>query len=74
MYFFLNEACRLRDKAVVPLLGPFAAAVFHVLNAAEFGRKDTIMPAYKQPNSSLGCMAGAFLLFRGSLLPPHFIA
>jgi len=27
LYYFFNEACRLRNKAVVSLLGPFAAAV-----------------------------------------------
>ena len=26
LYYFVNEACRLRDKTVVPLLGPFLAA------------------------------------------------
>ena len=74
LYYFFNEACRLRNKAVLPLLGPFAAAVGAILGGAECDRADTIMPAYKQPDSPLGCMAGAFLLFRGSLMPPHSIA
>ena len=76
MYYFFNEACRLRNKAVVSLLGPFAAAVGIILNGnAEKKRPDTIKGGYSHPNkSSLGCMAGAFLLFRGCLLPPHAIA
>ena len=76
LYYFFNEACRLRNKAVVSLLGPFAAAVGIILNGnAEKKRPDTIKGGYSHPNkSSLGCMAGAFLLFRGCLLPPHAIA
>ena len=43
LYFFFNEACRLRNKAVVPLLGPFASAVGMILaGAAEFFRPDKI--------------------------------
>jgi hypothetical protein len=74
LYYFFNEACRLRNKAVLPLLGPFAAAVGAILLGAEWTRADTIKRGYKQPDSPLGCMAGAFLLFRGSLMPPHSIA
>ena len=43
LYFFFNEACRLRTKAVLPLLGPFAAAVGAILSGAECERADTIM-------------------------------
>ena len=43
LYFFFNEACRLRNKAVVPLLGPFASAVGLILNGfAEYFRPDKI--------------------------------
>ena len=43
MYYFVNEACRLRNKAVVPLLGPFAAAIAIILNGmAEGERPDKI--------------------------------
>ena len=75
LYYFFNEACRLRNKAVVSLLGPFAAAVGIILNgSAEEKRPDTIKRRSLQHGSPLGCMAGAFLLFRGCLLPPHAIA
>ena len=75
LYYFFNEACRLRNKAVIPLLGPFAAAVAAILEgSAERGRPDKITLGKDQPNSPLGCMAGAFLLFRGALMPPHAIA
>ena len=76
MYYFVNEACRLRNKAVVPLLGPFAAAIAIILNGvAEAERPDKIGVGYKLKNNSpLGVMSGAFLLFRGSLMPPHAIA
>ena len=75
MYFFLNEACRLRNQNVVPLLGPFAAAVATILDgSAERGRPDTIKRGFNIDNSPLGFMAGAFLLFRGALLPPHAVA
>jgi hypothetical protein len=43
LYYFFNEACRLRNKAVLPLLGPFAAAVGAILQGAEYTRADTIM-------------------------------
>jgi len=56
------------------LLGPFAAAVGAILIEAEYSRADTIKRGLDQPDSPLGCMAGAFLLFRGSLMPPHSIA
>ena len=76
MYYFVNEACRLRNKAVVPLLGPFAAAIAIILNGrAEGERPDKIGVGYNlEDNSPLGVMSGAFLLFRGSLMPPHAIA
>ena len=31
LYFALNDACRKRDKLVLPMLGPFAKALFEVL-------------------------------------------
>ena len=75
LYFFLNEACRLRNQNVVPLLGPFAAAVAIILDGrAEDRRPDKIEYGRDIDNSPLGCMAGAFLLFRGALLPPHAVA
>ena len=43
LYFFLNDACRLRNQSVVPLLGPFAAAIAIILGGvAEGKRPDTI--------------------------------
>ena len=67
LYYFVNEACRLRDKTVVPLLGPFLAAIAIILNGmAEGERPDKIGVGIRlEDNSPLGCMSGAFLLFRG---------
>jgi len=67
LYYFVNEACRLRNKTVVPLLGPFVAAVAIILDGlAEGKRPDKIgVGLYLEDNSPLGCMSGAFLLFRG---------
>ena len=43
LYYFVNEACRLRDKTVVPLLGPFLAAIAIILDGyAEGERPDKI--------------------------------
>ena len=43
LYFFLNQACRLRDYKVVRLLGPFAAAIGAILGGiSEDKRPDTI--------------------------------
>ena len=76
LYYFFNEACRLRNKAVVPLLGPFAAAVAIILDGwGEAKRPDKVKVGWNlEKTSPLGCMDGAFLLFRGSLMPPHAIA
>ena len=61
---------------MVPLLGPFAAAVAIILDGwGEAKRPDKVDVGWNlRRNSPLGCMAGAFLLFRGSLMPPHAIA
>ena len=42
LYYMLNRACRNRDNALLPLLGPFAKAIAQVLNGAEFYRNDKI--------------------------------
>ena len=64
LYYFVNEACRLRNKTVVPLLGPFVAAVAIILDGrSEAERPDKIKTFNRY--SPLGCMSGAFLLFRG---------
>ena len=40
LYFALNDACRKRDKILLPMLGPFAYALWHVLDWPEKNRKD----------------------------------
>jgi len=67
LYYFVNEACRLRDKTVVPLLGPFLAAIAIILDGkAEGQRPDKReVGCDLEDDSPLGCMSGAFLLFRG---------
>ena len=39
-YFHLNDACRTKNKALLPMLGPFAYAIHQVLLAAEENRGD----------------------------------
>ena len=39
LYYFVNEACRLRDKTVVPLLGPFLAAIAIILDGNAEGKR-----------------------------------
>ena len=39
-YFHLNDACRTKNKALLPMLGPFANAVAYVLAGAESFRGD----------------------------------
>ena len=41
LYFALNDACRKRDKLLLPMLGPFAYALYMVLLGAEYNREDT---------------------------------
>ena len=40
LYFYLNDACRTKNKALLPMLGPFACAVWQVLSGAERNRGD----------------------------------
>ena len=40
LYFFLNDAIRTMNKALLPMLGPFAKAIYLVLLGAERGRVD----------------------------------
>jgi len=64
LYYFVNEACRLRNKTVVPLLGPFVAAVAIILDGYAEGQRPDKIETFRR-DSPLGCMSGAFLLFRG---------
>ena len=43
LYFYLNDACRTKNKALLPMLGPFACAIWQVLAGAEYGREDKFM-------------------------------
>ena len=40
LYFYLNDACRTKNKALLPMLGPFAYALWQVLRYAERERGD----------------------------------
>ena len=40
LYFYLNDACRTKNKALLPMLGPFAYAGYEVLYGAEENRGD----------------------------------
>ena len=67
LYFHFNNACRLRDWKLLPLLGPFAAATANILDgAAEAFRGDGFKRGAAIRNSPLNTMAGAFIVFRGS--------
>jgi len=40
LYFYLNDAIRTMNKALLPMLGPFASAIYLVLRGAEENRGD----------------------------------
>lgn len=39
-YFALNDACRKKDKRLLPMLGPFATALMDILTYTEAERDD----------------------------------
>ena len=62
------------------MLGPFAAALRWVLNAAEDFREDGLDKGMDlhglkgEKNHPLGYMSGSMLVFRGALLPANTVA
>ena len=80
LYFALNDACRKKDKLLLPMLGPFAQALYWVLEGTERGRKDRFTKGEllhnprKDIHHPLGYMSGCKLVFRGALLPPNILS
>jgi len=68
-YFHLNQACRSLDQTLLQFLGPFARALFSVLNWAERRRADALKRGYRITDKrGLGTLCGSFLVFRGASL------
>ena len=78
--FALNDACRKRDKLLLPMLGPFARALYAVLEWAEREREDAFTKGkdlhdpWEDIHHPLGFMSGCKLVFRGALLPPNILS
>ena len=77
LYFHFNTACRDRNNALLPLLGPFAKATGVILEGvAERDRGDGFKiggDIDRYGFEPLGKMAGAFVVFRGAQLPLHVV-
>ena len=79
-YFHLNDACRTKNKTLLPMLGPFAYAIYKVLLGAERRRGDAMKTGWElhgwdgEKEHALGWMSGSVLVFRGALLPSSTIA
>ena len=76
LYFHFNTACRERNNALLPLLGPFAKATGVILDGwAEEERGDGFNCGIDIDwgEGPLGKMAGAFVVFRGAQLPLHVV-
>lgn len=85
-YYYLNKACRQLDSTLLPLLGPFAAAILFVLRGTtEYFREDSIKSGFMLHNPEslyskgkgnthpLGYLCSTFLVFRGVSLNPETI-
>ena len=73
LYFHFNTACRDRNNALLPLLGPFAKATGVILQGyAERLRGDGFKRGL-DIGGPLKTMAGAFVVFRGAQLPLHVV-
>lgn len=71
-YFHLNEASRRQDRTLLPMLGPFARAIHHILNGADhyksqqqLERGDQLHRPDLNLRAPLGFMCRSFVLFRG---------
>lgn len=67
-YYYVNRACVLKDRSLLKQLGPYATAIYFMLQTAESERKDTIRGGRvidKWGSSNLGWFAGSFIIFRG---------
>ena len=68
-YFHLNTACRNKDADLLPMLGPFADALFYVVADAEDEREDKLETGVDfEDNHPLGTFCRSFLVFRGASL------
>lgn len=78
-YFHLNEASRKKDQQLLPFLGPFACALYQILEKAEAYKRDCLELGYKkhQPQFNKlhprGFMCSSFVVFRGASLMPGVV-
>ena len=75
-YAELNSACRLLDKSKLQTLGPFARALFEILNCGltESLRPDTLDKGQIDgPCGPYGYFSQSFLLFKGACMKPEWL-
>jgi len=76
-YDDLNEASKNMDQAKVKTLGPFAMALYAVLQKgwkAEAKRDNALKRGDQlKGRDQLGCFSGSFLLFRGALMKKEWV-
>ena len=78
LYHFVNEACRKKDTSPptnLQLLGPFACALYHILEACEKHRPDKLGPGVLYHNPAAHCrlhargfLCDSFVVFRGAAM------
>jgi hypothetical protein len=65
-YQAVNELCRTKNPALLPLLGPFAYALSFILELAERYRPDKLKEGSDNiKNHYLGTMSETFFTYRG---------
>ena len=77
IYADLNRACRERDESKIDSLGPFARALYFILNSAEMRRPDQMNPGVdlhtaNQPDPH-GPHVCSFMVYRGVLMDPEWL-
>lgn len=77
IYAIVNEAIRIRDTKLLPMVGPLVAGLQMVLNACEKYRTDTLVPGYEtlkvDPEDDLGSFCESFLVFSGCQMKANWI-
>lgn len=77
IYAILNEAIRIRDMKLLPMVGPLVAGLTIILSTCEKYRVDAMIPGYEtlkmDPDHDLGSFSGSFLLFAGAQMKTNWI-
>ena len=68
LYFHLNDACRSMDHPLIPMLGPFARAIYETLRYAEWLRDDKLEQGDEIDDHPLGTFSRSFVTMRGACL------